>query len=46
VANSNGLTATPSFLLGRSSGVLKRLEVASITEPGEFSAAIERTLAR
>jgi protein-disulfide isomerase len=46
VANSNGLTATPSFLLGRSSGVLKKLEDASITEPGEFSAAIEGVLAR
>jgi protein-disulfide isomerase len=46
VANSNGLTATPSFLLGRSSGVLKKLEVASITEPGEFSTAIEGTLPR
>jgi protein-disulfide isomerase len=46
VASSNGLTATPSFLLGRSSGVLKKLEVASITEPGEFSTAIEGILAR
>jgi hypothetical protein len=46
VANSNGLTATPSFLLGRSSGALKKFEDASITEPGEFSAAIEDTLAR
>jgi protein-disulfide isomerase len=46
VASSNGLTATPSFLLGRPSGVLKKLEVASITEPGEFSTAIEGILAR
>jgi len=46
VASSDGLAATPSFLLGRSSGVLKKLENTSITEPGEFSAAIEGTLAR
>ena len=44
-ANGNGLTATPAFLLGRSNGVLKKFEDASITEPTEFSAAIERTLA-
>jgi protein-disulfide isomerase len=46
VANSNGLTATPSFLLGRSRGVFRKLEVASITEPGGFSRAIEGVLAR
>jgi protein-disulfide isomerase len=45
-ADRDGLTATPSFLLGRSSGVLRKLEVSSITEPGEFSAAIEGILAR
>src|SRR5271156_4462724 len=41
-ANSRNLDGTPSFLLGRSGGVLTQLEPSSFTEPAPFNDAIEK----
>jgi protein-disulfide isomerase len=43
-ANSAGLTSTPSFLIGRTAGVMHGLEYDSLTDPSSFNAAIEHQL--
>jgi protein-disulfide isomerase len=43
-AERAGFTGTPSFLVGRSSGSLRKLEYASLTDPLSFEGAIERLL--
>jgi protein-disulfide isomerase len=43
-ANNNGFTGTPSFLIGKSGGALKKLEYSSLTEPSSFNEAIEKLL--
>jgi protein-disulfide isomerase len=43
-ANNNGFTGTPSFLIGKSGGAMKKLEFASVSDPGSFNSAIENTL--
>jgi protein-disulfide isomerase len=42
-ANSVGFNGTPSFLIGRTGGAMKKLE-ASLTDPGPFNEAIETLL--
>ena len=41
-ANSQGFTGTPSFLIGRSGGALKKFEYGQLTDPREFNEAIEQ----
>lgn len=43
-ANNEGLTGTPSFLIGRRGRRLRRLEPDSVTEPAPFEAAVKRLL--
>jgi protein-disulfide isomerase len=43
VANSNGFTGTPAFLLGRTGGASTKVE-PSLTDPAGFNAAIEKIL--
>jgi protein-disulfide isomerase len=43
-ATQEGFTGTPSFLIGKSGGALKRLEYTSLTDPSSFSSAIEQLL--
>ncbi len=43
-ANNNGFTGTPSFLVGKTGGAMKKLEYASLTEPTSFNEAIEKLL--
>ncbi len=43
-ANNNGFNGTPSFLIGKSGGAMKKLEYTSLTDPGSFDEAIEKTL--
>jgi protein-disulfide isomerase len=43
-ANNNGFTGTPSFLIGKSGGPLKKLEYSSLTDPSSFNEAIEKLL--
>jgi protein-disulfide isomerase len=43
-ANSAGFTGTPSFLIGKSGGALKRFEATSFDDPASFDAAIEKLL--
>jgi protein-disulfide isomerase len=43
-ANNNGFTGTPSFLLGKSGGALKKFEYSSLTDPASFNEAIEKLL--
>jgi protein-disulfide isomerase len=43
-ANNNGFTGTPSFLLGKSGGALKKFEYSSLTDPTSFNEAIEKLL--
>jgi protein-disulfide isomerase len=40
-ANNAGFTGTPSFLLGRTGGALKKFEAASLKDPSSFNQAIE-----
>lgn len=42
-AQRYGITSTPSFLVGRTGGALKQIELTSL-EPGEFTAAIDQAL--
>ena len=42
-AQRYGITSTPSFLVGKTGGALKQLELTSL-EPGEFTAAIDQAL--
>ena len=41
-ANNNGFTGTPSFLIGKTGGALKKLEYSSLTDPTGFNEAIEK----
>jgi protein-disulfide isomerase len=43
-ANAAGFTGTPSFLIGKTGGAMKKLEYASLTDPASFNAAIESLL--
>lgn len=40
-ANNRGFSGTPSFLVGRTGGALKKLEYSSVGEEGSFDSAIE-----
>jgi protein-disulfide isomerase len=40
-ANNNSLTGTPSFLIGKSGGALKKYEYSSLEDPKGFEEAIE-----
>jgi protein-disulfide isomerase len=40
-ANNQGFNGTPSFLIGATGGVLKKLEYTSLTDPTSFNQAIE-----
>ena len=40
-ANNNGLSGTPSFLIGKTGGALKKYEYSSLTDPKNFEEAIE-----
>jgi protein-disulfide isomerase len=42
LANNNGLTGTPSFLIGHSGGALKKYEWSSLTDPKGFEEAIDK----
>jgi protein-disulfide isomerase len=44
VANNEGLTGTPSFLIGTTGGSLKKFEASSLTETGPFEQVIEPLL--
>jgi|SRR5271165_1005600 len=44
-ASNAGFTGTPSFLIGKSGGALKKLENPSLTESSGFDAEIEKLLA-
>lgn len=41
-AGNNGLSGTPSFLLGKTDGTLQRYEASSVTDPQPFEEAINR----
>lgn len=43
-ANNAGFTGTPSFLIGKTGGTMKKLESSSLTEPTSFDEAIEKLL--
>ena len=43
-ANNAGFTGTPSFLIGKTGGNLKKLEYTSLTDPAGFNEAIEKAL--
>ncbi|HEX9481093.1 MAG TPA: DsbA family protein, partial [Solirubrobacteraceae bacterium] len=43
-ANNVGFTGTPSFLVGKSGGAMKKLEYTSLTDPASFEEAVEKTL--
>jgi protein-disulfide isomerase len=43
-ANNNNFTGTPSFLIGKSGGTLKKYEYTSLTDPSGFDEAIEKAL--
>lgn len=43
-ANNAGFTGTPSFLIGKTGGAMKKLEYASLTDPSSFDSAIEKLL--
>jgi protein-disulfide isomerase len=40
-ANNQGFNGTPSFLIGRTGGAMKKLEYNSLTDPTAFNQAIE-----
>jgi protein-disulfide isomerase len=42
--NNLGFTGTPSFLIGKSGGAMKKFEYSSLTDPASFEEAIETTL--
>jgi protein-disulfide isomerase len=41
-ANNEGLTGTPSFLIGRTGGTLRKFEPGSFTDPAPYYTAVER----
>ncbi len=43
-ANQNGLTGTPSFLIGKTGGSLQKFEDSSFGDAGPFESAIEKLL--
>ncbi len=43
-ANNDGFTGTPSFLIGKTGGQLKKAPEVSLTDPSGFNAAIETAL--
>jgi protein-disulfide isomerase len=43
-ANQNGLTGTPSFLIGKTGGSLQKFEDSSFSDPHPFESAIEKLL--
>ncbi|MFI4978108.1 MAG: DsbA family protein [Solirubrobacterales bacterium] len=43
-ASQNGFTGTPSFLIGKTGGAMKKLEYSSLTDPSSFNSAIEQLL--
>jgi protein-disulfide isomerase len=43
-ANQNGLTGTPSFLIGKTGGALQKFEDSSFADAGPFESAIEKLL--
>ena len=43
-AGASGLTSTPSFLVGRTTGAMHGLEYDSLSDPSSFNAAIEQQL--
>ncbi len=43
-ANNNGFTGTPSFLIGKTGGSMKKLEYTSLSDPSSFNEAIEKQL--
>jgi protein-disulfide isomerase len=43
-ANTQGFTGTPSFLLGKTGGTLQRYEPGTYSEPGAYTAAVEKLL--
>jgi protein-disulfide isomerase len=44
LANNEGFNGTPSFLIGKTGGKLKKFEYASLTDPRSFNEAIEAAL--
>ncbi len=44
VANNEGFTGTPSFLIGKTGGALQKFEYSSLTDPTSFNQAIESLL--
>jgi protein-disulfide isomerase len=44
VANQEGFTGTPSFLIGKSGGPYNKLENPNLEEPSDFEAAIDKLL--
>jgi predicted DsbA family dithiol-disulfide isomerase len=44
-AHRAGFKATPSFLVGRTGGAMKKLEYSSLTEPTSFNEAIQKLIA-
>jgi protein-disulfide isomerase len=45
IANAEGFTGTPSFLIGKSGGHMEKLENPNLEEPSSFEAAINKLLA-
>jgi protein-disulfide isomerase len=43
-ANNEGFNGTPSFLIGKTGGSLKKFEYASLSDPSSFNQAIEAIL--
>jgi protein-disulfide isomerase len=43
-ANNRGFNGTPSFLIGKTGGAMKKLEYSSLSEPTSFDEAIEKLL--
>jgi protein-disulfide isomerase len=44
LANLQGFTGTPSFLIGKTGGTLSKFEPASLTEPSSFESALNQLL--
>ena len=42
-ANSAGFNGTPSFLIGKTGGAMKKLEYSSLKDPAGFEEAVEKT---
>ncbi len=41
-ANANGFNGTPSFLIGKTGGAMKKLEYSSLSDPSSFESAVEK----